>query len=113
MALNILVCINRLETMFQKLMLKNKKLYDLFLKPSKNNLIASSISIGRGGIGVALAKTSIGGKLGVQIKLKNIPGNVYRDDYRLYSESQGRIIVSIDPKIKINLRIILKILPLL
>ena len=79
---------------------KNKKLYDLFFKAIQNNLIASSISIGRGGIGVALAKTSIGGKLGVQIKLKNISGNVYRDDYRLYSESQGRIIVSIDPKNK-------------
>ena len=79
---------------------KNKKLYDSFFKAIQNNLIASSISVGRGGIGVVLAKTAIGGKLGVQIKLKNIPGNVFRDDYGLYSESQGRILVSINPKNK-------------
>jgi phosphoribosylformylglycinamidine synthase len=79
---------------------KNKKLYDLFFKAIQNNLIASSISIGRGGIGTALAKTAIGGKLGVQIKLNNIPTDILRDDYILYSESQGRILVSIDPKNK-------------
>ncbi len=79
---------------------KNKKLYDLFFKAIQKNMIASSISVGRGGIAVALAKTAIGGKLGIQIDLKNIPGNVSRDDYILYSESQGRIIVSIDPKNK-------------
>jgi len=79
---------------------KNKKLYDLFFKAIQNNLIASSISIGCGAIGVALAKTSIGGKLGIQIKLKSISGNILRNDYLLYSESQGRILVSIDPKNK-------------
>jgi len=47
-----------------------------------------------------LAKTTIGGKLGIQVDLKHIPGNVSRDDYILYSESQGRILVSIDPKNK-------------
>ena len=79
---------------------KNKKLYDLFFKAIQKNLIASSVSIGRGGIAVALARTSIGGKLGLQVNLKNVPGNVTRDDYNLYSESQGRILVSIDPKNK-------------
>jgi phosphoribosylformylglycinamidine synthase len=79
---------------------KNKKLYDLFYKAVKNNLISSSISVNRGGIAVALAKTIISGKLGAKIKLENIPGNILRDDYLLYSESQGRIIVSISPKNK-------------
>jgi len=79
---------------------KNKKLYDLFFKAIQKNMIASSVSIGRGGIAVALARTSIGGKLGLQASLKNVPGNVTRDDYNLYSESQGRILVSIDPKNK-------------
>jgi len=79
---------------------KNKKLYDLFFKAVQSDLISSSISIGRGGIAVALAKTTIGGKLGIQVDLKHIPGNVSRDDYILYSESQGRILVSIDPKNK-------------
>jgi len=90
---------------------KNKKLYDLFFKAMQNNLIASSISIGRGGIGTALAKTSMGGKLGVQIKLKSVSGNVLRNDYLLYSESQGRILVSIDPKNKNKFEKIFKKIP--
>jgi len=81
---------------------KNKKLYDLFFKAVQSDLISSSISVGRGGLGVALAKTAMGGKLGVQIKLKNVPGKVLRNDYLLYSESQGRILVSINPKNKIK-----------
>ena len=79
---------------------KNKKIYDLFFKAVQKNLIASSISIGRGGLGIALAKTSMGGKLGININLKNIFGKITRNDYVLYSESQGRILVSIDPKNK-------------
>ncbi|MCR4276765.1 MAG: AIR synthase-related protein [Candidatus Roizmanbacteria bacterium] len=78
----------------------NKKLYGQFFKAIQKNLIVSSVSIGRGGIAVALAKTAIGGKLGIQVDLKHIPGNVSRDDHILYSESQGRILVSIDRKNK-------------
>jgi len=80
--------------------LRNKKLYDLFFKAIQNNLIASSISVGRGGLGVALAKTAMGGKLGIQVNLKRVLGNIFRNDYLLYSESQGRILVSINPKNK-------------
>lgn len=81
---------------------KNKRLYNQFFEAIQNDLISSSISIGRGGIAVALAKTAIAGKLGVQINLKNINSKVTRDDYILYSESQGRILVSINPKNKNN-----------
>ncbi len=80
----------------------NSKLYQQFYKAVKNNLIASSISVGRGGLGVALAKTAVGGKLGLQVKLKNILIDISRDDYILYSESQGRILVSINPKNKVK-----------
>jgi len=80
----------------------NLKLYQQFYKAIKNNLIASSISVGRGGLGIALAKISIGGKLGVGIQLNKVSGHVLRDDYILYSESQGRILVSINPKNKIK-----------
>ncbi len=76
---------------------KNKKLYRAFHKAIQKNLISSSISIGRGGLGVALSKKAIGGMLGFDISLKKLPGTVRRDDFALYSESQGRILVSVAP----------------
>jgi phosphoribosylformylglycinamidine synthase II len=74
---------------------KNKMMYGAFYNAVQNNLIASSISIGRGGIAVALAKKAIGGMLGLNISLQNLPGEITRDDFALYSESQGRILVTI------------------
>lgn len=74
---------------------KNKKLYTAFAKAVKKQLVASSISVTRGGLAVALAKKAIGGMLGLTVSLKNLPGNVSRDDFALYSESQGRILVTV------------------
>jgi phosphoribosylformylglycinamidine synthase len=77
---------------------KNKKLYNAFYKAVQANLIASSISIGRGGLGVALAKKAIGGMLGITISLEKLPSDVSRDDFAIYSESQGRILITIAPE---------------
>lgn len=79
---------------------KNKKLYQALSECIRKNLIASSQSIHRGGLAIALAKTAMAGNLGLNISLKNLPGNFSRNDYALYSESQGRIIVTIDPEKK-------------
>ncbi|HUQ84821.1 MAG TPA: phosphoribosylformylglycinamidine synthase subunit PurL [Candidatus Limnocylindrales bacterium] len=81
---------------------RNKKMYHAFYKAVQKNLIASSISIGRGGLAIALTKKAIGGGLGINISLKEITGNVSRDDFALYSESQGRMLVTIEPNNKIN-----------
>jgi phosphoribosylformylglycinamidine synthase II len=74
---------------------KNKQLYDAFYLAVQKDLIASSISIGRGGLATALARKAIGGQLGLSVSLQNLPGQVTRDDFALYSESQGRILVTI------------------
>jgi phosphoribosylformylglycinamidine synthase II len=74
---------------------KNKNLYTALAKAIQKQLVASSLSISRGGLAVALAKKAIGGQLGLAVSLKKINGNVSRDDYALYSESQGRILVTI------------------
>jgi phosphoribosylformylglycinamidine synthase len=74
---------------------KNKKLYNSFYQAVKKQLVASSISITRGGLAIALAKKAIGGKFGLEISLEKLNGNVSRNDFALYSESQGRILVSI------------------
>ncbi len=79
---------------------KNKKLYYTFSQALDEELLASAQSIHRGGLAVALAKTSMGGKLGLEVSLQNLPGNVSRDDFALYSESQGRIIVTINSQHK-------------
>lgn len=80
--------------------LKNKKLYQSFFQATKKEIISSAISITRGGLGIALAKTTLAGKLGVEVSINNIPGQVSRSDFALFSESQGRILVTINPKNK-------------
>lgn len=70
--------------------LKNKKLYKTFFNCVNKNLIASSISVNRGGLGVALAKMAMSGMLGIDIST----------NFSLFSESQGRIIVTVSPENK-------------
>ena len=74
---------------------KNNKLYHAFYKAVKQNLIASSISLTRGGLAIAASKSAIGGMLGMTIDLTKIIGKTSRDDFALFSESQGRILVTI------------------
>jgi phosphoribosylformylglycinamidine synthase len=88
--------------------LKNKKMYSDYYKASQSQLIASAISITRGGLGIALAKTALAGKLGIKISLTNLPGKVSRNDFALFSESQGRILVTINPKNKKEFEKIMK-----
>ena len=61
-------------------------------------LVASSISIERGGVGVAIAKSSMAGMIGCEIDLDSLPKKEeIRNDTALFSESQGRLLVSVDP----------------
>ncbi len=76
---------------------KNYLIYRSFYDCVKKGIIASAISVDRGGLGIALAKRVIAGQLGVEISLKKLPGKADRDDVRLFAESQGRIIISIAP----------------
>lgn len=79
---------------------KNKKLYQSFYKAGRSQLISSAISITRGGLGIALAKTALAGKLGIEVCLNNLLGRVFHNDFVLFSESQGRILITINPKNK-------------
>ena len=76
---------------------KNAKAYDAITKANTQGLIASMISVGRGGLAVALAKQSIAGQMGARIDLTKLPGRAKQADAILFSESQGRILVSIRP----------------
>ncbi len=77
---------------------KNFRLYKAFYRAVQNNLVASSISLGRGGFAAALSKMLIAGRLGAEISLTELPGNWTENYQALFSESQGRLLVAVDPK---------------
>jgi len=79
---------------------RNKRIYQALSRCIKKGLVASSISVNRGGLAVALAKMALAGSLGLEIFLKDLPGDFSRSDFALFSESQGRIVVTLDPKNK-------------
>ncbi|MCX6735257.1 MAG: AIR synthase-related protein [Candidatus Peregrinibacteria bacterium] len=77
-------------------------LYRAFRTAVEKRLIASALSPQFGGLGVTLAKKAIAGQLGMEIDLGKIPGakNITRLDHLLFSETQSRFIVTINPKNK-------------
>ncbi len=79
---------------------KNTKIYRAFHSCVRKGLITSAQSVGRAGLGVAILKMAMGGLLGINIELNKLPGSFSRDDFVLFSESQGRIVLSIAPQNK-------------
>ncbi|MFH2105679.1 MAG: AIR synthase-related protein [Candidatus Micrarchaeota archaeon] len=75
-----------------------KKRYKKMSKAIKKELIASCYAVNYGGLGIALAKVAIAGRLGMHISLK-LKKDV-RHDYYLFSESQGRFVVTVNPSNK-------------
>lgn len=73
---------------------QNLRLYKLYNRASRDELIASALAVGYGGIGTALAKKAIAGGFGLDIDLSHID---LRKDKALFSESTGRIIVTVAP----------------
>jgi phosphoribosylformylglycinamidine synthase len=73
-------------------------LYRNLTSAIESELVASAHGIYRGGLAVHLAKVAMGGNLGMQVNLAQVPaGNVEREDALLFSESAGRFIVTVDP----------------
>lgn len=71
------------------------RLYKLYTRASRERLIASALAVGFGGIGVALAKKCISAQIGMEIDLSSLP---LRPDKLLFSESTGRILVTVAPQ---------------
>lgn len=75
--------------------------YRSYHQAVKQRLIASAIAINIGGLGVTLAKTLIGGGLGAEINLDELAcKTVLKPHQKLYSESLGRILVTVAPQNK-------------
>jgi len=58
-----------------------------------HELVASAYPVGRGGLGVALAKVAVAGRIGMDITIP--PAE--RPDYFLFSETLGRFVVTVAP----------------
>jgi phosphoribosylformylglycinamidine synthase II len=80
----------------------NGKLYAALGKAVEEGLVASCHSVTLGGLGVALARTAFAGMLGVRVDLDAVPAGGEdpfedRPDLLLFSESAGRLVVTVDP----------------
>ncbi len=76
---------------------KNLKTYLALEKVIQKELVNSAIPVNSGGLGITLAKACIGGMLGCKVSTNPI-GLSYGVDVKLFSESQGRVLVSVSPK---------------
>jgi phosphoribosylformylglycinamidine (FGAM) synthase-like enzyme len=74
---------------------KNTKIYKALEKVIAKELVASAISVNSGGLAQALAKASVGGRLGINVDFKKLAGTASNIDAKLFAESQGRIVVSV------------------
>ncbi len=74
---------------------KNAKAYRALSQAIDQGLIASAIAVSRGGLGVALTRSAIAGQLGAEVFLTDLIGKAKADDSILFSESQGRFLVSV------------------
>lgn len=76
---------------------QNLRLYKLYARASRDRLISSALAVGYGGLGATLAKKAIAGGFGLDVELSKLN---LRADKALYSESTGRIVVTVAPQNK-------------
>ncbi len=79
-----------------------KENYNCFSKANQNKLITSAISVGIGGLVIALSKMAIASQKGLKVNLSNINtiDKKIDNNHILFSESQSRIVVTVNPSNK-------------
>jgi phosphoribosylformylglycinamidine synthase subunit PurSL len=76
----------------------NLELYRRYGRAVRAGLVSAAASLGAGGLAYALSRMALAGNLGLEVNLEAVatePRSL-RADRLLYSESQGRILVSLD-----------------
>ena len=78
--------------------------YNNFSKANQNKLITSAISVGIGGLAIALSKMAIASQKGLKVNLSNIntANKEVDNNHILFSESQSRIVATVNPSNKIK-----------
>jgi phosphoribosylformylglycinamidine synthase len=81
---------------------KGKKLMDTLAAAIGKGLVKACHDLSEGGIGLAAAEMAFAGGLGMTVHLKNVPLGemIERDDFILFSESNSRFLVEVEPKNK-------------
>ncbi len=87
---------------------RNMRLYRAVSQAINQELLVACMSVTKGGLGVALAKMVMAGGLGMRIDLDKVVGDFSRNDYGLFSESSGRLVVIVNPKYKIRFEKLIK-----
>jgi phosphoribosylformylglycinamidine synthase len=72
-----------------------KERYTRLASAIAHELVASAFPVSHGGLGAALAKVAVAGRIGMDLTLP-IPGSM-RPDYYLFSESLSRFVVTVAP----------------
>ena len=85
----------------------NRSVYTAINRLTTARLLASAQSVGRGGLGIALALSAIGGMRGASVELPNELGG----EAALFSESAGRVLVSVRPDDVVRFREIVSSIP--
>ena len=88
-----------------------KNLYNRVTKATHLGLIRSNHDCSDGGLAVALAEMAIGGELGLDIDIAVANSKQVPDDQFLFSETQSRFVVTIDPGDKESFELIMKEIP--
>ncbi len=87
---------------------KNLKLYRHVFKLINKNLIASAVSLSRGGLLISLIKASIAGLLGLDIDIDKLNYQKLSTQDLLLADNQGCLLVSVNPKNKNQFESIIK-----
>ncbi len=77
----------------------NRRLYEALHRQILEGRLSAAVSVGSGGLAVAAARMAMAGALGLEIDLASVPVEPagMRPDRILYSESQGRVLVTVRP----------------
>ncbi|NCC24305.1 MAG: phosphoribosylformylglycinamidine synthase [Deltaproteobacteria bacterium] len=80
--------------------LTSRALYRALHEAMRQGLVAACHDLSDGGLAVALAEMAIAGRLGLEVDLGLVPfpGQADTPETILYSESQGRLLVSVRPQ---------------
>ncbi len=87
---------------------KNLKTYSKLEQAIDKEILTSAMSLTSGGLSIAFAKACVGGMVGAKVDVKNLKGDANGVDSKLFSESQGRILVSVAPKNKAKFEKLMK-----
>ena len=75
---------------------KEKEVQDFVLEAINQGIVKSAHDCSEGGLAVNLSESSISGDIGAEIDLSQLDNNSLSNTAKLFSESQSRIVISID-----------------